>query len=181
MRWRVGLPGWVLGALGLVVPAVQPIAAADSPVLMLLQYTINGKESTISVHAKAGTVDGPAGGKPQPKWTILPGDALKAPTAPSGHVVELFRGSEVERTLLCRVVVKYFPRRDGKWVPGFRLDEEPLVARVNNRWVPITTIRGVPTLIVLTSSTLPNAEGFYPSLEFGLSTGLASIDSWAVK
>jgi hypothetical protein len=39
----------------------------------------------------------------------------------------------------------------------------------------------VATLIVLTSSTLPNAEGYYPALEFGLTTGLTNIDAWLVR
>ena len=79
------------------------------------------------------------------------------------------------------MIVRYFRNAEGLWVPHFRLDEEPLVRREGNRWVPLLQERGLPTLIVLTSSTLPNAEGFYPALEFGLTTGPLSIDLWRVR
>lgn len=148
---------------------------------MVLESLIDGQRLTAEVAADPAPTPSPTRGKPALKWTIRAGDTLKATARPAARAVELFSGTATQSVLVCRVIVNYFQNRDGAWVPHFRLEEEPLVTRQGKRWVPLSTIRGVPTLIVLTSSTLPNPEGFFPSLEFGLTTGLLSIDLWIVR
>lgn len=148
---------------------------------MVLEGLFGGQPVTAEVAADSAPTASPTRGKPVLKWPIRAGDTLKAAVRPAARTVELFSGAATQPVLVCRVVVNYFQNREGAWVPHFRLDEEPLVTRRGNRWVPLSTIRGIPTLIVLTSSTLPNPEGFFPSLEFGLTTGLLSIDLWVVS
>ena len=59
--------------------------------------------------------------------------------------------------------------------------DEPLVTRRGEKWLPLTALRGNAVLVVITNATLPNAEGFYPALEFGLSIGATPIDYWQVR
>lgn len=148
---------------------------------MVLESLFDGRRVAAEVVADPAPSASPTRGKPVLKWTIRAGDTLKAAARPTARAVELYSGTATQPVLVCRVIVNYFRNRDELWVPHFRLEEEPLVTRQGNRWVPLSTVRGIPTLIVLTSSTLPNPEGFYPSLEFGLTTGLLSIDLWVVR
>jgi hypothetical protein len=80
------------------------------------------------------------------------------------------------------VRVRYFQNSEVKWVPQFQLNEEPLVVRgKDGRWKPLTTIHGVPNLIVQTGTALPNAEGYSTALELGFTTGATPIDAWQVQ
>lgn len=115
-----------------------------------------------------------------PTWTLKPGDTVTADARPPDRVIELYTGSLQAPSLLCRVVLRYYPQ-GARWTPHFRLDEEPLVARVNGRWQPLELIRGAAGLLVRHGGTLPNADGFFPTIEFGLSAGGLSIVAWQVR
>ena len=95
--------------------------------------------------------------------------------------MELYQASGAQATLLCAVQVRYFQSRDGQWQPHYVMLDEPLVTRRGERWLPAAALRGNAALVVITNATLPNAEGFYPTLEFGLSIGTTPIDLWQVK
>lgn len=163
----------------MVVTATRPVAAA--PVIMLLEHIEAGQRFTTEIKALPDLMESPHAGKGQLKFAILPGEALKAKLRPNDRMVHLFRQVGLERVPLCTVSVRYFRDRDTTWLPHFQLNQEPLFIRKNKRWVPLNTVKGIATMIVLTSSTLPNAEGYYPSLEFGVTTGLTFIDSWVVR
>ena len=176
MRHAALLAGtWAMTCLA----AAATVHAA--PVIMVLQSVVNGQLIKAEVEAADERVISPLAGKALPKWTVVPGQALKSPQRPSDRVVHLLRKAGLQYQHICSINLRYFRDRQGAWVPHFRLDEQPSVVRRNGRWQPLTTVRGLPSLVVLTSSTLPNAEGFYPSLEFGLTIGLMSIDSWIVR
>ena len=141
-----------------------------------------GASVEVQVAATPGAFLSPARGKEFDKWILLPGNALVVSVQPKDRLVELYRGADIERVLLCSVGIRYFRDLRGAWVPHYQLNEEVLVTRdKNGRWQPLTAVRGAPSLIVLTSATLPNAEGFYPSIEFGLTIGRLQIDSWVVR
>ncbi|GMQ90307.1 MAG: hypothetical protein BMS9Abin10_0670 [Gammaproteobacteria bacterium] len=159
-----------------------PLPTAAAPVIMILEHMQAGERVQTPIEVIPDLVTSPYAGKGQLKWAILPGEPIDSQARPADRVVHLLRQIGLQRNLLATVKVRYFKaKQDGPWVPHFQLNQEALVARVNGRWRPLTSVRGVATLIVLTSSTLPNAEGYYPSLEFGLTTGLTNIDAWLVR
>lgn len=174
-----------LAAIALIVLALGLASApraASAPVLMILEHTEANEKIQTKIETKGGLVESPVKGKPQPKWIIRAGEELAAESRPGERVVNFFQGSGVQSTLLFIVQVRYYQDREGKWVPQFQLNEQPLVARgKDGRWKPLTAIQGVPSLIVQTGSALPNAEGYSASLELGFTTGATSIDAWQVQ
>jgi len=114
-----------------------------------------------------------------PTWIIKP-QPVKRDSRPPERIVELYTGTPAAPALLCRVWLRYYAGASG-WVPHFRLEEEPLVARVHGRWQPLELIRGAGGVLVLHGGTLPNAEGYYPRLEFGSSVGPVAIVAWQVR
>ena len=167
--------------LGLTASVLASPLVHAAPVIMVLQSQVNGNPIKAKVEAVADLVTSPLAGKALPKWSVVPGEPIKSLQRPAERVVHLLRKVGLEYQHLCSIKLRYYPAKQGVWLPHFQLDEQPAVVRKNGRWQPITTVRGLPSLVVLTSSTLPNAEGFYPSLEFGLTIGLMSIDSWIVR
>jgi hypothetical protein len=156
--------------------------AADAPVLMILEHVEAKEKIETKIETKGGVVISPVKDKPQAKWSIRAGEALTAESRPGERAVNFFQGSGIQSSLLFIVRVRYFQNSAGQWVPQFQLNEEPLVVRgKDGRWKPLTTIQGVPSLIVQTGSTLPNAEGYSAALELGFTTGTASIDAWQVR
>ena len=158
-----------------------PATALAAPVIMVLQSRAQGENVQAQIEAVPDVVTSPFVGKVSPKWAVLPGQAIASSQRPADRVVHLFRKVGLEQSHICSINLRYFPDRQGGWVPHFQMDEQPAVVRRNGRWVPIKELRGISSLVVLTSSTLPNAEGFYPSLEFGLTVGMTSIDAWVVR
>lgn len=175
--------GRITAALvALIFFALAAVAVPAAPVIMVLEHVQNGERFQTPVEAIPDLITSPHAGKGQLKWSILPGEPIESNVRPADRVVHLLRLIGLQRNLLCIVKVRYFKNnKDGPWVPHFQLNQEPLVIRINGRWRPVSEVRGVATLIVLTSSTLPNAEGYYPALEFGLTTGLTNIDAWLVR
>ena len=165
----------------LMMSFISVLHAASPPVLMLLEHTEAGKQIQTKIEVKDGLVASPDKGKPRAKWIIRAGDTLKSEVQPGDRSVNFYQSAGTQSTLLCIVKVRYYQNATGRWVPQFLLNEEPLVMRKNGRWQPLTTVQGVPSLIVRTGTALPNAEGYFPSLEFGMSTGATSIDAWLVQ
>ncbi len=156
--------------------------AAGLPVLMVLEHIENGQRVRTPVEAKRGAALSPARGKAYAKLNVLPGNPVAIEQQPSDVVVELYRGAGTERIILCAISIRYFRDARGYWIPHFQIVEDMLITRGRDgRWKPLDIAQGMPSLIVLTSTTLPNAEGFYPALEFGLTIGLVQIDSWDVR
>jgi hypothetical protein len=171
----------VLAVLLLLVTAAPcPVVAA--PVIMLLEHIEDGQRISTKIKAVSDFKASPHAGKGRSSFAILPGDALDTKQRPNDRIVHLFRQMGLARVPLCAVNVRYYKNREKEWLPHFQLNQEPLFVRKNGRWVPLSQVKsGITSLIVLVSNTLPNAEGYYPSLEFGLTTGLTFIDSWVVR
>ena len=170
-------------ALAVVLLAFVPGAQAAKPaILMLLEYIEDGKIIQTKIELKSGVVESKDKGKPRDKWLIRAGDAIQSETRPGDRAVNFYKTTGGENTLLFIVKARYFQRDDGKWVPQFQLNEEPLVMRgPDGKWKPLTVIQGVPSLIVQSGSALPNAEGYAASLELGFTTGGMPIDAWIVQ
>jgi hypothetical protein len=166
----------------LLMSFMPALYAVRTPVLMLLEHTQAGKPVQTKIEVKAGLVASPDKGKPQAKWIIRAGDAFKSAVQPDDRSVNFYQSTGTQQiTLLFIVKVRYYQYAAGRWLPRFLLNEEPLVIRENGRWQPLTSVQGVASLIVQTGTALPNAEGYFPSLEFGMSTGATAIDAWLVQ
>jgi hypothetical protein len=169
-------------SLMILLLGFTPGVSAAASVLMLLQHVEDGKTIQTEIEVKGGLVESKDKGKPRDKWIIRAGDAVKSDTRPSDRVVNFYKLGLGESALMFIVKVRYFENRDGKWVPHFQLNEEPLMMRgMDGRWKPLTVIQGVPSLIVQTGTALPNAEGYTASLELGFTTGALPIDAWLVQ
>jgi len=177
---RRGSTAAVVAAM-LLMSFISVLHAASTPVLMLLEHTQAEKQVQAKIELKAGLVASPDKGKPQAKWIIRAGDALKSEVQPGDRSVNFYQSTGTQSTLLFIVKVRYYQNRAGQWLPQFLLNEEPLVMRKNGRWQPLTSVQGVASLIVQTGTALANAEGYFPSLEFGMTTGATSIDAWLVQ
>jgi hypothetical protein len=177
---RHGSAAAVVAAM-LLMSFISVLHAASTPVLMLLEHTQAGKQIQTKIELKGGLVASPDKGMPRAKWIIRAGDALKSEVQPGDRSVNFYQSTGVQNTLLFIVKVRYYQNAAGRWVPQFLLNEEPLVIRINGRWQPLTTAQGVSSLIVQTGTALQNAEGYFPSLEFGMTTGAISIDAWLVQ
>ncbi|MGA9033620.1 MAG: hypothetical protein WB402_13985 [Sulfuricaulis sp.] len=180
VQGRRGSTAAVVAAM-LLMSFISVLHAASAPVLLLLEHTEAGKQIQTKIELKDGLVASPEKGKPQTKWIIRAGDALKSEVQPGDRSVNFYQSTGAQNTLLFIVKVRYYQNATGRWVPQFLLNEEPLVIRKNGRWLPLTTVQGVPNLIEHTGTALPNAEGYFPSLEFGMTTGATSIDAWLVQ
>lgn len=116
---------------------------------------------------------------PRATWKLLPGEAVKTQVRPGDRMVDLYTGTVQAPVLFTRVALRYFPSTSG-WVPHMYLVEEPAVAFVDGRWQPIQ-IGGGSSLLVQHGNTLQNAEGYFPRLEFGMTTGSFPIVAWQVR
>jgi hypothetical protein len=155
---------------------------AANTVLMLLEHTEDGKAVQTKIEVKSGAVESKDKGKLREKWIIRAGEIVSSETRPGNRTVNFYKATDRESTLLFVVKARYFQNNDGKWVPQFQLNEEPLVMRgPDGRWKPLTVIQGVPSLIVQSGTALPNAEGYVASLELGFTTGAMPIDAWLVQ
>ncbi|MEW6332588.1 MAG: hypothetical protein AB1560_14115, partial [Pseudomonadota bacterium] len=142
----------------------------------------DGKTVQTKIELISGVVESKDKGKPRAKWIVRAGDAITSETRPAERAVGFYKTTGGENTLLFIVKLRYYQRDDGKWVPRFQLNEEPLVMRgPDGKWKPLTVIQGVPNLIVQSGSALPNAEGYAASLELGFTSGTTPIDAWTVQ
>jgi len=179
--------GWRGSAAAVIVAALlmsfmPALHAASTPVLMLLEHTQAGKPIQTKIELKAGLVASPDKGKPQAKWIIRAGNALKSEVQPGDRTVNFYQSTGIQQSSLLFIVkVRYYQYAAGRWLPRFLLNEEPLVIRKDGGWQPLNSVQGVASLIEQTGTALPNAEGYFPSLEFGMTTGAISIDAWLVQ
>jgi hypothetical protein len=179
---RARLFGLVFAGLGFLIFAGNARAfGSGPPVLMQLSYYENGEHQPVRVNLVPGETASPAAGRPQEKWRLQPGQSIRMEQRPQDLTVELYKGKGEQHILLCAIAVRYYKNSDGVWVPHFLLIEQALLIPQNGRMVPLTQLEGSAGLIAMTGTALPNAEGFYPSLEFGLAQGLMQIDSWIIK
>lgn len=154
----------------------------DAPILMRLVYKKNDETKEAKIPAVFGNALSPARGLPQLVWQIKPGDSLTANRRPRDRLVSLYTGTSIKkRLLLCLVHIRYFQNKDGNWTPFYKINQQHLAVRRGGRWAPVTSVRGVSVLIVITGSGIPNAFGFYPKLNIGFGTRRMQIDSWFVR
>lgn len=162
--------------VALVALLLPPASVAAERVLLTLESAPAGIELHVLEIAGVQLAKSPG---PAATWKLKPGDRVTADARPPDRVIELYTGTPQAPSLLCRVVLRHYADPAG-WTPHFLLDEEPLVAKVGGRWQPLELIRGAGGMLVRHGNTLANAEGFFPTIEFGLSAGLLPIVAWRV-
>ncbi len=162
--------------IALAVMLLSPATTAAERKLLILESVPPGAELHVLDVAGIQLAQNVA---PSTTWKIKPGDGLTAPARPPDRLIELYTGTLQAPALLARLLLRYYRSSSG-WTAHFRLDEEPLVAKVHGRWQPFELIRGTGGALVRHGHALPNAEGFFPTIEFGLSAGLLPIVAWQV-
>lgn len=161
----------------LLLPAAAH--AAERLLLVLAGADSGGRTVRVEVRDQPG-VQAPKEVRAQARWQVLPGEAVRAPQAPAARLVELYGGTAQSPELVARVEVRYFDTA-GRWVPHYRISEEPAVVRRDGRWAPVLIGQGMPGLIVRHGGTLPNADGYFPRIEFSLTTGALALSAWQVR
>ncbi len=157
----------------------QALPAASAPALLVLEYTVGGKKASVNVEARREPVASPTHGIGVDKITILPGVSVSSTRPLSDVRVEFYNGTLAQPILLYAIGIRYFKNADGLWLPRYQLIEDVLVMRgADGNWKPLA---GAPAALVVTSSTLPNTEGFYPALEFGSGSGALHVDFWLAR
>jgi len=159
----------------------MPLAVMAEPAQLLGLEYLNFRERTklsTTVSAEAGVFLSEHRGKPSDRVAIVPGSALEQKQRPANRVVKLYRGAGKERVLVCAINIRYYRVAEQRWMPEYQLHQEPVIVRENNRWKPVGTISGEAGGVVITSNTLPSAEGYYRWLEFTVGIGVTYIDSW---
>jgi hypothetical protein len=156
--------------------------AAASPAdttLFVLQREAAGAKA-LSIADESAVFESPQAGALAIGWNVRGGEILRGRERAADRQVDFYQGKPgPQRELLCTLLVRYFPAPGG-WAPRYRLREELFFMRQGERWVPLKTVNGEPSVIIQLSDTLPNVEGYYASLRFGLTTGPTAIDAWRV-
>jgi hypothetical protein len=153
--------------------------AAERLLFVLGAADTTGKPVHHEVREKTG-LQTPKEVRAYARWHVVPGETVNAAAAPSPRVVDLYGGTPQSPELVARVLVRYFGAA-GKWIPHYQLTEEPAVVHRGGRWAPLTIGQGMPGLIIQHGGTLPNADGFFPRIEFSLTTGSLPLGAWLVR
>lgn len=110
-------------------------------------------------------------------WRVAPGDWVRHPLAP--RALRLYQNARAGLKLMAIIKVRYFPEA-GHFVPKYRVSEQMYFVPTPGGWKPLAFAHGVPSLLTYTSQTLPNAQGYYHSLSFSLTSAVMPIDAWEV-
>ena len=149
-------------------------ATAEDRVLFTLEASLSPQPIVVSI-ADVPEVQHPDPIPTSARWILKPGDRLRVDAQPADRTVDIFTGTALAPTLLCRIVIRYYLGKEG-WIPQFRLEEQPAVAFIKGRWRPVGNIGG----LVQFGNTPPNGDGFLPTFEFGGSSGDLPIVAWQV-
>jgi hypothetical protein len=162
----------------LLLPA--GIVHAAPPVLAQLQYLEGEKIKTAPIREQAGAVPSPAAGKPQTAWVLGSGDKRSGDAPPAERIIRFYHNVNNQPVLLCNVLVKYYPR-DGKWEPAYHMQDRIVLMRDGASLKPIPAGTGDIGLTLMIGTSLPNVDGYYSSLQFGLPSRTVGIDAWEVN
>lgn len=171
---RILKTAWAL-ALALLACVAD---AAPQAKLALLQANV-ADAPVYEVLDKAG-IQQPEKAQTAATWKLARGGPIATQKQPAERLIELYTGTPSSPVLLARVLLRYY-RSGTDWAAHFQLIEEPALVKANGRWQPLQLAAGMPALLVQHGGTLPNAEGFFPRLEFGLTTGPLALIAWQVR
>ncbi|MDA8389796.1 MAG: hypothetical protein M0Z76_03530 [Gammaproteobacteria bacterium] len=147
------------------------------PSLLVLHHVHDGHAINVAVAAEAGQFPAPTPYATATSWTIEPGALRHAPQP--DIEVKLYAVKRAGAALLCEISVRYFPVPGG-YAPYYRLNEQLYFAHKNGRWIPLTVIDGLPSMVTFTPVGFANAAGYYRELTISKTTGPISLAGWAV-
>ena len=156
------------------------IVHAAQPILAVLQYQDGAKTKFAPIREQSGAVTAPSAGKPQTTWQLNPGDLLTGTAPPADRIIRFYSAVNNQPVLLCTVLVKYYPQA-GKWVPGYRMEDRIVLMRDGADFKPIPAGTGDIELVLMVGTTLPNVDGYYSALQFGIPFKAVGIDAWVVN
>ncbi len=162
----------------LLLPA--SIVHAAPPVLAKLQYLEGEEIKTAPIREQAGAVPSPASGKPQTAWVLSAGDSRSGEAPPAERIIRFYHKVNSQPVLLCSVLVKYYPR-NGKWEPAYHMQDRIVLMRDGDKFKPIPAGTGDIGVTLMIGTSLPNVDGYFSSLQFGLPSKSVGIDIWEVN
>ncbi len=168
----------LLIALSLLLPV--GVAHAAKPVLATLQYQEGTKTVSVLIREQAGSVVSPKTSAPQAVWLLNSGDVRSGSAPPADRVIRLYHNVNAQPVLLCTVLVKYYPS-NGKWIPTYHMQDRIVLMRDGATFKPIPADTGDIELTLLLGTSLPNVDGYYSKLQFGLPSKSVGIDAWIVN
>ena len=167
--------------IAVVVLLLPPsVVYAAKPILAQLQYQEGAKTISVPIREQAGNVSSVRTGKPQAAWVLNAGDARSGSAPPADRIIRLYHIINGQPVLLCSVLVKYYPR-DGKWEPAYRMQDRIVLMRDGANFKPIPAGTGDIELTLMIGTSLPNVDGYYSKLQFGLPSKSVGIDAWKVN
>ena len=168
----------LLIAAALLLPA--GVAQAAKPVLATLQYQDGAKTVSVPIREQAGSVASPKTSKPQSVWVLNAGDTRGGSAPPADRIIRLYHSVNTQPVLLCTVLVKYYPG-NGKWIPTYQMQDRIVLMRNGANFKPIPADTGDIELTLMIGTSLPNVDGYYSKLQFGLPSKSVGIDAWVVN
>jgi hypothetical protein len=170
----------LLAALLIFLAGITPTAHAEKPALTLLQYNSGAKIKSTPIPDVPGKFKSPVAGKPQASWVLARGDLRSSATSPPERAIRFYRYVNAQPELVCTVQVKYFPH-NGQWEPAYRMEDRVVLMRDGANVKPIPSGTGDMELVLMLGSSLPNVDGYYSKLEFGLPSKSVTIDAWDIN
>ncbi len=171
-----------LKSLLIALTLLLPVGAAHAakPILATLQYQEGTKTVSVPIREQAGSVVSPKTSTPQVVWLLNTGDARSGSEPPADRVIRLYHTVNAQPVLLCTVLVKYYPS-NGKWIPTYHMEDRIVLMRAGAIFKPIPADTGDIELTLMIGTSLPNVDGYYSKLQFGLPSKPVGIDAWIVN
>lgn len=139
------------------------------------------KRTVVDVPLEAGNYESSEMGIITDRIEIYPGNPILHGRRPKNRTLKLFRGTDKKRILLCNIEIRYYAAQKNIWLPRFKVQQEIAVIPVGDTYMPISTVPGSSEPLMLTGSSIPNAEGYYPRLKIGFGNQRFFLDSWETK
>ncbi len=172
----------VINTLLIAAVLLLPVGVvhAAQPILAQLHYLDGAKTKSVPIREQAGSVPSPAAGKPQTVWLLSAGDTRSGDAPPAERIIRFYHTVNNQPVLLCSVLVKYYPQ-DGKWKPAYHMQDRIVLMRDGTNFKPIPAGTGDIELTLTIGTSLPNVDGYYSTLQFGLPSKVVGIDTWEVN
>lgn len=154
--------------------------AEDSPVLAVLEYSGGLLSNRTDIRANTGMVKSPYVNKPRDVWILREGDTLKQANPPPERLIQLYQYSGRDPQILCTINVKYARSRSG-WRPAYLIIPRTKEVWDGKRLISAPANETVQAFVNFPKVPPANADGFYHTLAFGLTSGASHIDGWEVQ
>lgn len=167
---------WFLISITVSIPAV----ASEPPILAVLEFGRGTSEEQTPIRATRSAQASPFQNRPVAVWRLREGDTLRQAAAPAERVIRFYTISGQDTQVVATFLVQY-QRSNTGWRPGYAILSQPLVAWDGKQFKPIGTEDKARGLIQTIKTGVPDRNGLYQTLEFGLTSAPTQIDAWEVE